>query len=59
MNDSSLIPHVLVPSIILIMSVEELFSNGHFNGPVFDPNSISWDVDSINCICNCCDGCTK
>ena len=59
MNDNSLIPLVLVSSIVSVMSLEEIFSNGRFNGPRFDPNSISWNIDSINCICDCCDGCTK
>lgn len=57
MNNVTLKSLVLVSSIISIMSIEELFNNGRFNGPVYEPNSLSWDVDSHNCVC--CKGCTK
>ena len=59
MNGVNLKTVVLVSSIISIMSFEELVSSGCFNGPVFDPNSISLNVDSDYTNCDCCKGCTK
>ncbi len=60
MNNITLKSSVLVSSIISIMSIEELFCNGLFNGPVFDPGSVALNEDSRFCtICKCCDGCTK
>lgn len=59
MNNITLKSLVLVSSIISVMSLEDLFSSSHFNGPVFDPDSISWAIDSNSSICDCCDGCTK
>lgn len=59
MNNITSATAVLVSSMIDIMSIEDLFCVGHFNGPIYNPDSISFNNDYMGCICNCCHGCAK
>lgn len=54
MNNVLLIPLIGASLIISVMSLEDVFNNSScFNGPAFDSNALSWNVDSdIISVCN-------
>lgn len=60
MNNITFQSIVVMSSVISIMSLEELFSEGRFVGPKFNPESITLTENAHGCVCcDCCIGCIK